>query len=74
MCDDSAVSWSEFEAHKREIESRTRAAMTEELLELLRISEKNGDPECYVQGIKRALDLLQSRNIPPAESDHPSLF
>lgn len=58
MCDNSAVSWSQYESHRQEIEYEVRQKISRELLEHGRFCEQNGMPEMYVNGIERARVLV----------------
>lgn len=58
MRDNSAVSWSEYESHRQQVEYAVRQKISKELLEHGRFCEDNGMPEMYINGIERARMLV----------------
>lgn len=60
MCGDSAVQWSEYEAHKRGVESEIRSRICSQLQKLVEIAYDSGESQCFIQGIERAHDFIRS--------------
>lgn len=58
MSDNTAVSWSEYGAHKSNIEYEVRHKIAKELLKHMEILDKQNSPECFVQGVNRARNLV----------------
>lgn len=54
MCENSAVSWSEYSSHNSRVEYEVRQKISQELLKHIHFLEKTSTPECYIQGIERA--------------------
>lgn len=62
MCDNTAVSWSEYSQHLSNLEMEVRQKIARELLEHIHFLEKTQVPECYIQGVERAR-VLTLNNI-----------
>lgn len=58
MADNEAVSWSEYESHNRNTEYIVRHKIAQELLEHIEILDKQKSPECFIQGIERARNIV----------------
>ena len=58
MCDNGAVSWSEYSSHNSRVEYEVRQNISQELLKHIRFLEKTETPECYIQGLERARILV----------------
>ncbi len=60
MCNDSAVQWSDYESHRRNLESETRQTICSQLQRLVEIAYDSGDSQCFIQGIERAHDFIRN--------------
>lgn len=58
MSDDSAVQWSEYEAHRRNLESEIKQSICLQLQKLVATSYDSGESQCFIQGIERAHDFI----------------
>lgn len=58
MSDNEAVSWSEYESHNRNTEYLVRHKIARELLEHIEILDNQKSPECFIQGVERARNIV----------------
>lgn len=58
MSDNEAVSWSDYHAHHTNAETEIRQKISKELLEHMAFLDRSGSPECFVQGIERARNIV----------------
>lgn len=58
MSDNTAVSWSDYSAHLSNVEYEIRHRIAKELLEHIEILDQQKSPECFVQGVQRARNIV----------------
>lgn len=78
MCDNMAVSWSEYESSKRITAIETRDKILVALRELVALQQKSGYSELYLRGIERAITRIEAFAVTPVppvfEAEDPTLF
>lgn len=60
MCQDSAVQWSEYESHKRNLESEVKNTLTERVRKAIEIAYDSGESQDFIQGLSYSLGLIQN--------------
>jgi hypothetical protein len=60
MCDNSAVRWSEYEAHKTVLHSEYKSKIYVELQKLIDTQYTLGVSQDFIQGIEYARDFIQN--------------
>lgn len=58
MCDNTAVSWSDYSHHLSNIEVEIRQKVSRELLQHIGFLQNDNTPDCYIQGLERARILV----------------
>lgn len=58
MCENAAVSWSEYSRHVSNVETEVRQKISRELLQHISFLQEEGSSECYMQGVERARVLV----------------
>lgn len=78
MCDNTAVSWSEYSQHLSNLEVEVRQKISRELLEHIHFLERTQTPECYIQGVERArvfvLNNISLKSDTPGIETQEKLF
>jgi hypothetical protein len=58
LCENQAVSWSEYSSHLSNVEYNTRNKIAKELLEYMDFLQKTAYPECFIQGVEEARNYV----------------
>lgn len=60
MCDNTAVSWSEYSQHTSNLETEIRHKISRDLLENIDFLKNNNVSDCYIRGVEWARSLVLS--------------
>ena len=58
VSDNEAVSWSDYHAHHSNAETEIRQKISQELLQHMEFLDRSGAPECFIQGVERARNIV----------------
>ncbi len=71
MCENVAVSWSEYESHKQRVEQSVRHQIAQDLTNHKAFCEKNGLPDMYINGLTRARTIVLWGPVSSLPDDTP---
>jgi hypothetical protein len=74
VCENTAVSWSEASAERSRIQVETQQEIARKLLVNIKNLQEAGYPEVFLQGMNRALDLIQHPSVPRVPDNQGRLF
>lgn len=72
--DNTAVSWSDYEAHKREVEQSVRQNIFRAIQTQIDFCSKNGTARDFIQGMETAQKFVLKSESHHTSLDHPTLF